>query len=194
MSIDNRVSIGSAVVTSSPTPTTSTQVSVDPFTVAHPSSRSIAEQLELQRLSQQKSQTTGHSSDRESVGFKNILGHRCPIINCEVNISNDEAGEKHFRNHNHSPCNPTRHLRNGSLEVVTTEHGCPVCTRIFQNHDECLGHMRDSGHKPLMEPVPLAGYACPQCMLLFPSTDITNQHMAEARHYTYMYPFKGRLC
>ncbi|XP_072293494.1 E3 SUMO-protein ligase ZNF451 isoform X2 [Eucyclogobius newberryi] len=111
----------------------------------------------------------------------------CPVINCERTYENASLLEGHLKRFDHSPCDPTIHLKGNSSDIFA----CVSCCQHFQTDEEWRKHMESKiasenpdGHRFSQTYQRIVCFACPACYLLFHARDECLQHMSAKNHFT----------
>ncbi|XP_056465085.1 E3 SUMO-protein ligase ZNF451 [Gadus chalcogrammus] len=114
--------------------------------------------------------------------------HTCPVVNCGKVFDNIPLIEGHLKRFDHSPCDPSIHLKGSPSNVFA----CVVCTRRFDTHGAWMLHLQSKvsssdpgGHDMSQTCQTIVCFACPACYLLFSLRDECLQHMAAKKHYTH---------
>lgn len=118
---------------------------------------------------------------------KNSTGQTCPVINCERTYENPSLLDGHLKRFDHSPCDPTIHLKGNSSEIFA----CVSCCQHFQTDEAWRKHQEfkiasenPSGHRLYPTYQRIVCFACPACYLLFNVRDECLQHMSSKNHFT----------
>uniref|UniRef100_A0AAV2JQW9 C2H2-type domain-containing protein n=1 Tax=Knipowitschia caucasica TaxID=637954 RepID=A0AAV2JQW9_KNICA len=126
---------------------------------------------------------------QKSVPFPrlNPTKQTCPVINCERIYENASLLEGHLKRFDHSPCDPTIHLKGDSSDIFA----CVSCCQHFQSNEEWRRHMESKissktpdGHVFSQTYQRIVCFACPACYLLFHVRDECLQHMTVKNHFT----------
>lgn len=111
----------------------------------------------------------------------------CPVINCGRVYDNASLLGGHLKRFDHSPCDPSVHLRGSSTQLF----GCVACGRHFNTSDAWRLHLQTKvsscnteGHAASQSFQTVVCFACPACCLLFNLRDECLQHMATKNHFT----------
>ncbi|KAK0052142.1 E3 SUMO-protein ligase ZNF451 [Biomphalaria pfeifferi] len=112
----------------------------------------------------------------------------CPVINCGMTFIDETLYRYHLSTLEHSQCNPTKTLINGTLPLLAN-FLCPSCGLTFAEESSCIDHMLTQDHLPLIPPVSFFVYTCPQCLSFFPSFLSAAQHMESSNHYITSFSF-----
>ncbi|KAI8773169.1 uncharacterized protein LOC106063064 isoform X2 [Biomphalaria glabrata] len=112
----------------------------------------------------------------------------CPVINCGMTFIDETLYRYHLSTLEHSQCNPTKTLVNGTLPLLAN-FLCPSCGLTFAEESSCIDHMLTQDHLPLLPPVSFFVYTCPQCLSFFPSFLSAAQHMESSNHYITSFSF-----
>uniref|UniRef100_A0A3P8YYR6 C2H2-type domain-containing protein n=1 Tax=Esox lucius TaxID=8010 RepID=A0A3P8YYR6_ESOLU len=108
----------------------------------------------------------------------------CPVINCGRVYDNVPLLEGHLKRFDHSPCDPTIHLRGSPAEL----QACVACGLHFETKEAWKVHQRsklsssDRGHNSSRTCQSIVCFACPSCYLLFYIRDECLQHMSAKNH------------
>ncbi|XP_034537784.1 E3 SUMO-protein ligase ZNF451 isoform X2 [Notolabrus celidotus] len=144
--------------------------------------------------------TTGFGIRRRSapVPRESETTHTCPVINCGRVYDNGALLGGHLKRFDHSPCDPTIHLKGSPSELFA----CAACGQHFQTKDAWKRHMESKlsssnpgSHRINQTYQRILCFACPACYLLFSLRDECLQHMAAKNHFTESLPMsetKGR--
>ncbi|XP_017268326.2 E3 SUMO-protein ligase ZNF451 isoform X1 [Kryptolebias marmoratus] len=116
----------------------------------------------------------------------------CPVINCGRVYDNISLLDGHLKRFDHSPCDPTIHLRGSPSELFA----CVVCAKHFQTKDEWRKHVQSEvnsskteGHSMDQNYQRIVCFACPACYLLFTLRDECLQHMSAKNHFKESFAF-----
>lgn len=111
----------------------------------------------------------------------------CPVINCERTYENASLLDGHLKRFDHSPCDPTIHLKGNSSEIFA----CVSCGQHFQTDETWRKHLESKiasenpgGHHLSQSYQRIVCFACPACYLLFNVRDECLQHMSAKNHFT----------
>ncbi|XP_014837380.1 PREDICTED: zinc finger protein 451 isoform X2 [Poecilia mexicana] len=114
-------------------------------------------------------------------------GHTCPVINCGRVYENISLLDGHLKRFDHSPCDPTIHLRGSPSELFA----CVACCLLFQTKEEWKKHVESKisssstdSHSLDQTYQRVVCFACPACFLLFNLRDECLQHMSDKNHFT----------
>ncbi|XP_014916129.1 zinc finger protein 451 isoform X1 [Poecilia latipinna] len=114
-------------------------------------------------------------------------GHTCPVINCGRVYENISLLDGHLKRFDHSPCDPTIHLRGSPSELFA----CVACCLRFQTKEEWKKHVESKisssstdNHSLDQTYQRVVCFACPACFLLFNLRDECLQHMSDKNHFT----------
>uniref|UniRef100_A0A8C6TN01 Zinc finger protein 451 n=1 Tax=Neogobius melanostomus TaxID=47308 RepID=A0A8C6TN01_9GOBI len=131
----------------------------------------------------------GFRRRQTSASFPRISSTRqtCPVINCERTYENASLLDGHLKRFDHSPCDPTIHLKGNSSEIFA----CVSCGQYFETDDAWRKHLESKiasenpgGHRLSQTYQRIVCFACPACYLLFNVRDECLQHMASKNHFT----------
>lgn len=113
--------------------------------------------------------------------------HTCPVINCGRIYENASLLDGHLKRFDHSPCDPTIHLKGGTSEIFA----CVSCGQHFQTEKAWRTHLESKvasadpeGHRFSQTYQLIVCFACPACYLLFNLRDECLQHMSAQNHFT----------
>ncbi|XP_055008186.1 E3 SUMO-protein ligase ZNF451 [Boleophthalmus pectinirostris] len=111
----------------------------------------------------------------------------CPVINCDRTYENASLLAGHLKRFDHSPCDPTIHLKGNPSEIFA----CVSCGQHFQSDEAWRKHMESKiasenpdGHRFSQTYQRIVCFACPACYLLFHVRDECLQHMSAKNHFT----------
>ncbi|KAK7902144.1 hypothetical protein WMY93_018913 [Mugilogobius chulae] len=117
----------------------------------------------------------------------NQMRQTCPVINCERTYENASLLDGHLKRFDHSPCDPTIHLKGNSSDLFA----CVACGQHFQTDEAWRKHMESKiasenadGHRFSQTYQRIVCFACPACYLLFHVRDECLQHMSAKNHFT----------
>ncbi|XP_030011607.1 E3 SUMO-protein ligase ZNF451 [Sphaeramia orbicularis] len=112
--------------------------------------------------------------------------YTCPVINCRRVYENPSLLDGHLKRFDHSPCDPTIHLKGSPSEIFA----CVACGLHFQTKEAWKTHLESKvsssnseGHSITQNYQVIACFACPACYLLFNLRDECLQHMSAQNHF-----------
>lgn len=115
----------------------------------------------------------------------------CPVINCGRVYDNASLLDGHLKRFDHSPCDPTIHLKGCPAELFA----CPACALHFETKEKWRRHLEfkvssssPDGHSATLRYQRIVCFACPACYLFFNLRDECLQHMSAKNHFTVSLP------
>ncbi|XP_053730820.1 E3 SUMO-protein ligase ZNF451 [Synchiropus splendidus] len=117
--------------------------------------------------------------------------YTCPVSNCGRIFDNPLLLGGHLKRFDHSPCDPTIHLKGSPSEIFA----CVACGQHFPTKESWSAH-RESKlalsntecHSVTQTFQLIVCFACPACFLLFSLRDECLQHMSTKNHFTESLP------
>lgn len=115
----------------------------------------------------------------------------CPVINCDRAYDNASLLDGHLKRFDHSPCDPTIHLKGCPSELFA----CAACGLHYETKEKWKKHLEfktssatPDGHSATLRYQCIACFACPACYLFFNLRDECLQHMSAKNHFTVSLP------
>ncbi|GLD66565.1 E3 SUMO-protein ligase ZNF451 isoform X1 [Lates japonicus] len=121
-----------------------------------------------------------------SFPIKSSTRHTCPVINCGRIYDNASLLDGHLKRFDHSPCDPTIHLKGSPSELFA----CVACGQHFQTKEAWRKHLESKvsstadTHSITQTYQRIVCFACPACYLFFNLRDECLQHMSAKNHFT----------
>ncbi|XP_018545401.1 E3 SUMO-protein ligase ZNF451 isoform X1 [Lates calcarifer] len=121
-----------------------------------------------------------------SFPIKSSTRHTCPVINCGRIYDNASLLDGHLKRFDHSPCDPTIHLKGSPSELFA----CVACGQHFQTKEAWRKHLESKvsstadAHSITQTYQRIVCFACPACYLFFNLRDECLQHMSAKNHFT----------
>lgn len=115
----------------------------------------------------------------------------CPVVNCGRVYDNASLLDGHLKRFDHSPCDPTIHLKGCPSELLA----CAACGLHFETKEKWRRHLElkvslstPDGHSATLRYQRIVCFACPACFLFFNLRDECLQHMSAKNHFTVSLP------